>query len=40
MAITVAELGRAAVTQQVCPKTLLVRVAEPEVELRGFSKLG
>src|SRR5205085_11946046 len=40
VAMTVAELGREAVMQQVWPKALLVMVAEPLVELRGFSKFG
>src|SRR5437899_3133708 len=38
IAITVAELGSDAATQQVWPKLLLVRLGEPDVALRGFSK--
>src|SRR5262249_76495 len=37
-ALTFAELAKAALTQQVCPKAVLTMLGEPEVALRGFSK--
>src|SRR2546427_960922 len=39
IAITVAELGSDAETQQVCPNKRLVMAADPEVAFRGFSQL-
>src|SRR3989441_2812752 len=39
IAITVAELGSDAETQQVCPKTVLWMFGDPEVAFRGFSQL-
>src|SRR5690242_19911978 len=39
MAITVAEDGSEAVTQQVCAKMLLRMLGDPDVAFRGFSQL-
>src|SRR5438309_8674269 len=40
MAMTVAELGRDALTQQFEPKLVLWMLGEPEVAFRGFSQFG